>query len=146
MRAFYSLPLAAWPDLAVLADGLVHGEPATPEVAALAARTMPQRPGDCVECGRATKTVYLLSAVDPNPALEAVGGKRLGARLSELTATAAKQFTTTRVRRTVKGADGKAAPVEMAVPSTAVLDGDAVLDGPPALRMLYAGDDPADLL
>jgi hypothetical protein len=58
----------------------------------------------------------------------------------------ADQFTMTRVRRSEKGPDGKVAPVESAVPSTAVLDSDTVLEGPPTLRVIFAGDDPAELL
>ena len=126
MRAFYSLLLAAW--------DLPTAEPAT--------RRSATRPGQCVECGRSLKTAYLFSAVDPNQAICDAGGKRLGGRLSELTSAAAKHFTMTRVRR----AEGKLAATECAVRTTDVLDGDTVLEGPPLLRTIFAGDDPATLL
>jgi hypothetical protein len=88
MRAFYKLPLAA-----LSKDG--------------------QAP-DAVECGRTAATLYLLSAIEPNPALLALGGTRLGARLHEVPALLRKHFTQS--------------------------------DNPDRLRVLFAGDNPADLL
>ena len=128
MRAFYRLAVAAW-DL----------PPATPEAPG------PQRPANCIELGRMSTSVYLLSATDPNPALDAAAGVRLGARLSELRAADAKRFTATPVQRTVTAPDGSASPGLVLVPTDA-LAADDVPAGEPVLRGLFAGDDEAELM
>jgi hypothetical protein len=132
MRAFYRVPLAAWPDPVAPSDGL-------------AAVTMPQRPGDCIECGRTAKSAYVLAPSDPYPALDALkGAVRLGARLSELTATDAKWFTRTPVQVPLTGPDGAKGVTEAFKPSSKVTATDVVC-GPPIMAALFAGDDPADL-
>lgn len=87
MRAFYKLPLAAAP-----ADSALP---------------------DAVECGRTAATLYLLSAIDLNPALAALGGTRLGLRLHEVPSLLRKHFVQP--------------------------------EHPTVFRVLFAGDDPADL-
>lgn len=125
MRAFYKLPVAAW-----------DVPPSTPD------KPGPQRPGDGVEVSRSGATVYVFSSCDPNPALEAAGGKRLGARLSEFKAADQDRFTVTPVR--VAGAEGEEDTVQ-SVPTWTVKDETAVV-GEATLAMLFSGDDPADLL
>jgi hypothetical protein len=124
MRAFYRVPVAAWD--------------ATTDPGTLT------RPGDCIECSRTTKSVYVLAPADPHPALDALGATRLGARLSELTATDAKRFTRTPVQVPFTGADGAKGTTEALKPSSEVTATD-VVSGPVVLAALFAGDDPADL-
>lgn len=112
MRAFYAIAVAAWD----------------------AAAPVP----DAVAVSRTDTEVYVLTAVDPHPNLEAVGATRLGAHLSELAPADAAALTTTLVARTIDGA-----VVWLAVPTTEILPTDEDLGDPPLPRVVFAGDDPA---
>ena len=113
MRAFYSLPVTAVP-----AIGL-------PEA---------------VELRRNATTLYALSCCDPNPALEQLGARRLGAKLADLTATQRDRVTGTRIRRT----DLLTAETdELLVARADVLPTDEVVENE-ALLVIIAGDEPED--
>ena len=95
---------------------------------------------ESVIVSNASGFVFILSAIDPNPAIEQMDGAiRLGARLSELADGDAAQFTTTRVARE----NALTQDVEwIAVPTPDVLPTDELLGEPPAMRVMFAGDDP----
>jgi hypothetical protein len=106
MRAFYRIPLPL-PD-----TGLPAG----------------------VELSEDATRCWVLADTDPSPALEAIGGVRLGARLSELTGADLDAAAWVRVQRTPDPDTG----VLDIVPS-AVLPTDTVLV-PATPRTVFAGD------
>ncbi len=72
---------------------------------------------------RDTEAVLLLSALDPNPALEEIGGIRLGSRLSELEWPVIELITNTRVRRIVEGEIE-----ELIIPTASLMIDDEILE------------------
>lgn len=95
------------------------------------------KPDEVVEISRTIATVAIFSAIDPHPALEALGAERLGAKLSELSTTDRRRFTTKTIERTVGGETEV-----LTMPASKVKSGDIVLSEQPAIT--FAGDDPAD--
>lgn len=118
-RAYYRVPIEAWEGAAD--DG--------------------ETSGAGIEQHRTATTVYVLAAHDPSPRLEALGGVRIGGRLSELPAAQRGHFTESRVRRLVDR-DGVPTLIEERVRGAVRGDDELLEAGIP--RVVFAGDDPAD--
>lgn len=94
---------------------------------------------DAVEVRRNSTSAYLLSAVDPNPYLEALGATRLGWRLRELTSTQRSNYLVTQVERVTDEGE-----TETLLVRSADVEVDDTIVAADVMAVMFAGDEPVD--